>query len=163
MTTMKSAGSKTAMDARWTAGAIMTAQPVTIGRKELLTTADHMMRTHRIHHLPVLEHGDLVGLVSQRDLVLVESLRGVDTSGVVEEAMSTDVYAVAPDVPIATVAKHMARNRYGSAVVMERGRVIGIFTVTDALRLVSALAPLPAASVVGSSNAAKERPKSNRA
>jgi acetoin utilization protein AcuB len=44
------------------------------------------------------------------------------------------------------VAKQMARYRYGCAVVLERGKVIGIFTATDALRLVSTLTPPPAAA-----------------
>ena len=55
--------------------------------------------------------------------------------------MTTDTYAVAPETPIGAVAKNMARHRYGCAVVLERGKVAGIFTVTDALRLVSTLAP----------------------
>lgn len=130
----------------WTAGAIMTPQPVTIGRNETLATAHELMRKHRIRHLPVLEHGELVGVVTQRDLFLVESIRGADIeTDTVEDALSTDAYAVDPDVPIAKVAKHMMRNRFGCAVVMERGRVVGIFTVTDALRLVSALAPVAVA------------------
>ena len=39
------------------------------------------------------------------------------------------------------VAKHMARKRYGCAVVIERGRVAGIFTATDALRFIAAMVP----------------------
>lgn len=60
--------------------------------------------------------------------------------------MTTDTYAVAPDAPISTVTKHMTRHRYGCAVVVERGKVAGIFTVTDALRLVAALVPQPPAA-----------------
>jgi acetoin utilization protein AcuB len=151
---MKTSRSKGATSARWTVGALMTPQPVTIGRMESLATAHRLMRSHRVRHLPVLEHGELVGIVSQRDLFLVESIRGVDEENdAVEDAMSPDTYAVAPDTAIATVAKHMMRHRYGCAVVMERGRVIGIFTVTDALRLVSALAPVPASAASSSTTA----------
>ncbi len=120
----------------------MTAQPLTIGRRESLTTAHRLMRDHRIRHLPVLEHGELIGVLSQRDLYFLETIRGVDLDqDVVEDAMSTDAYAVGPEAGIGSVAKHMARYRYGCAVVLERGKVVGIFTATDALRLVSALAP----------------------
>lgn len=140
--TTKAARTKKDTTDRWTVGALMTEQPVTIGRKETLATAHHMMNDGRLRHLPVLEHGELVGIVTQRDLYLVESMRGVSVDDdVVEDAMTTDVYAVEPDAPIARVAKEMVRHRYGCAVVMERGRVAGIFTVTDALRLVSTLAP----------------------
>lgn len=140
--TTKPVRTKKSTAGRWTVGALMTEQPVTIGRKETPATAHHMMNDGRLRHLPVLDHGELVGIVTQRDLYLVESIRGVNVDDdIVEDAMTTDVYAVAPDAPIAKVAKNMVRNRYGCAVVMERGRVAGIFTVTDALRLVSALAP----------------------
>ncbi|CAN5923922.1 hypothetical protein BH11MYX4_BH11MYX4_32890 [soil metagenome] len=142
---MKTARRKdTTTAARWTAGALMSPQPVTIGRHESLATAHRLMTENAVRHLPVLEHGELVGVLSQRDLFLVESIRSVKVDvDTVDDAMSSDTYAVGPDEPIATVAKHMMRKRYGCAVVMERGRVIGIFTVTDALRLVSALAPAP--------------------
>lgn len=143
---MKSSSTRTrakeATAARWTAGALMTPQPLTIGRHEPLITAHRLMNEHRVRHLPVLEHGELIGIVSQRDLYFLETIRGVDLeSDSVEDAMTTDTYAVAPDAPISTVTKHMARHRYGCAVVLERGKVAGIFTVTDALRLVSTLVP----------------------
>ena len=127
---------------KWTVGALMTPQPLTIGRKESLSTAHRLMRTHHIRHLPVLERGELIGVVSQRDLYFLETIRGVDIDeDLVEDAMSSETYAVTPDAPIATVARQMARHRYGCAVVIERRKVVGIFTVTDALRLVAGLAP----------------------
>lgn len=131
---------KKKMPARWTVGALMTPQPLTIGRKESLATAHRLMREHRVRHLPVLEHGELIGIVSQRDLYFLETIRGVDLdTDSVEDAMTTDTYAVTPDTSIGSVAKNMARCRYGCAVVLERGKVAGIFTATDALRLVSTL------------------------
>jgi acetoin utilization protein AcuB len=120
----------------------MTSQPITIGRKESLATAHHMMRANGVRHLPVLEHGELVGIVTQRDLLFLETIRGVDLDAdTVEDAMSTDAYSVPPEAPIAQVAKHMARKRYGCAVVIERGRVAGVFTATDALRFIAAMVP----------------------
>lgn len=140
---MKNARGKEPMPRRWTVGALMTSQPFTIGRRESLETTHKLMREHRIRHLPVLERGELIGVVSQRDLYFVETLRGVDDveNDIVEDAMSTDTYAVAPEAAIGAVAKSMALHHYGCAVVIERGKVAGIFTVTDALRLIAALAP----------------------
>jgi len=118
--------------------ALMTPQPVTIGRAESLATAHQLMREHGCRHLPVLEHGELVGVVTQRDLYLLETFAGVDLrADVIDEAMSNDAYAVPPDAPLEDVAASMAANRYGCAVVTERGRVIGIFTATDALRVLA--------------------------
>lgn len=140
---MKSMRATTATSERWTVGALMTPQPITIGRQERLETAHRTMREHRIRHLPVLERGELIGVVTQRDLCFMETIRGVDLNeDIVEDAMTTDAYAVTPDAPISAVAKNMARHRYGCAVVIERGKVAGILTSTDALRFVSAFAPL---------------------
>jgi acetoin utilization protein AcuB len=114
----------------------MTPQPHTIGRDQTLALAHEMMRTHRVRHLPVLEHGEIIGVVSQRDLYFLESLSGVDVAkDKVEDAMTSDCYTVAPDASVSEVAAKMATEKIGSAVVLERGRVVGIFTATDALRV----------------------------
>ncbi|MDB4941408.1 MAG: hypothetical protein JWP97_942 [Labilithrix sp.] len=118
---------------------VMTPQPVTIGRGESLATAKEMMRVHACHHLPVLEHGELVGVISRRDLELFESIAGVERlSAPLDRTMAPEVYAVAPDAPLSDVARHMATHRRGCAVVLERKRVIGIFTATDALNVLAA-------------------------
>jgi CBS domain-containing protein len=116
----------------------MTSQPVTIGRDQTLEVAHRMMRDHGVRHLPVLEHGELVGVISQRDLYFLESIAGVDLEkDRVDDGMSTDTYAVAPDETLERVLAVMAERKLGSAVVLERGRVIGIFTATDALRMLA--------------------------
>ncbi|MBN1206811.1 MAG: CBS domain-containing protein [Myxococcaceae bacterium] len=118
----------------------MTRSVHTIGTRSPLTEAHRMMNDHAIRHLPVLEGGRLVGMVSQRDLHLVETLRDVDPKTVtVEEAMSQDAYTVAPEAPLAEVAREMARHKYGSAVIIRGSAVLGIFTTTDALRALDTL------------------------
>lgn len=118
----------------------MTPAPHSIGRDQPLTRAHELMREHHIRHLPVLDGGVLVGLLSDRDLHLVETLRDVDPARVdVEEAMSPVVYAVAPDTPLDDVLDQMADHKYGCAVVMEREHVVGIFTTSDVCRAFAAL------------------------
>jgi len=119
----------------------MTPSPHTVGRQQPLAVARALMHQHRIRHLPVLDGGQLVGVLSERDLGVVESFLPVaDASRVtVEDAMSGGTYVVTPDAPLATVAEDMAQMKLGSAVVMEGGRVVGVFTSIDAL---SALASL---------------------
>jgi acetoin utilization protein AcuB len=112
----------------------MTHNPHTIGREQTLDVAHRVMREHRVRHLPVLEGGKLVGLVSQRDLHLIETLRDVDPAETtVEEAMTMDVYVTAPNTPLAEAARVMAENKYGSAVVVDRAKIVGVFTTVDAL------------------------------
>jgi len=118
----------------------MTASVHSVGRAQSLSVAHEMMRKYQIRHLPVLEGGKLVGIVTERDLHLLETLRDVDPDAVpVEEAMSAEVYAVTPDDPLAEVVRTMSERKYGSAVVMRGTKVVGLFTTTDALRLLATL------------------------
>lgn len=120
---------------RQTVQRFMTVGPVVIGSDQTLAEAHRAMRERNIRHLPVVDSGALVGVVSQRDLYLLETLRGVDPAAErVREAMTPDPYAVPPDAPLDEVAATMAARKYGSAVVVDRGSVIGLFTTTDALR-----------------------------
>jgi acetoin utilization protein AcuB len=115
--------------------AFMTRSVHTIGTKTVLADAHRMMNDNGIRHLPVLEGGRLVGMLSQRDLHLIETLKDVDPKEVrVEEAMSQDCYTAGPETPLAQVAREMARHKYGSAVILRGAEVLGIFTTTDALR-----------------------------
>ncbi len=116
----------------------MTASPYTIGQEQPLSVAHEMMRTHAIRHLPVLHGGKLVGVLSQRDLHFIETLKDVDPDKVrVSEAMSMDTYAVGPRSTVRKVAAEMAEHRYGAAVVVDRERVVGIFTTVDGMRMLS--------------------------
>ncbi|WP_240807022.1 CBS domain-containing protein [Polyangium spumosum] len=113
----------------------MTRSPHSIGFDQTLVQAHKLMREHDIRHLPVLRGGRLVGILSERDLAFVEALRDVDSAKVtVEEAMTPLPYTIAPDASLGAVAREMAEHRYGSAVVMREGHVVGVFTTTDALR-----------------------------
>jgi acetoin utilization protein AcuB len=118
----------------------MTRSPHTIAIGGTLQDAHAMMRQYGIRHLPVLEHGRLVGIVSERDLHLVETLKDVDPAKVkVEEAMSQDVLVTTPGAPISRIASQMAKRKVGSAVVVAKGEVLGIFSTVDALRALSAM------------------------
>lgn len=127
--------------ARLTVQAFMTVAPVVIGGDRSLADAHRLMRERRIRHLPVVDGGVLQGVVSQRDIYLLETLDGVDPAAVpVREAMTPEPYAVPPDALLDEVAATMAARKYGSAVVVDRGSVIGLFTTVDALRALASVA-----------------------
>jgi len=112
----------------------MTPTPWTIGAEQSLGTAHRLMRQHDIRHLPVLRSGSVVGIVSLRDLYLMETLEDVDIEDThVEEAMKQDVFTVRPEAPIDEVAEVMAMRKLGSAIVAVHDRVEGVFTTVDAL------------------------------
>mgnify|MGYP002386212586 CR=1 FL=1 len=85
------------------------AAPHSIGTEQTLAHAHEVLRSHHIRHLPVLQGGKLVGMLTQRDLALVETLKDVDPNSVkVEDAMSGEVYTVSPDAPLDEVVQEMA-------------------------------------------------------
>jgi acetoin utilization protein AcuB len=118
----------------------MTPAPHSIGHDQPLSLAHERMRAYEIRHLPVLDGGKLVGVLSQRDALLVETLRDVDPTKVpVEDAMSTDVYKTTPQASLLDVATAMADHKYGCTVIMDGNKLAGIFTTVDALRALTRL------------------------
>ncbi len=114
----------------------MTPSPHSIGRDQPLSVAHRIMREHGLRHLPVLDGGRLVGIISQRDLYFIESIKGVEMEADrVEDGMNQDVYCVTPDTRLEEVIVEMAEHKYGCVVVMEGTKLAGVFTTTDALEL----------------------------
>jgi acetoin utilization protein AcuB len=122
----------------------MTAAPRTVGREQSLRAARHIMHANAVRHLPVLHAGELVGLLSEREVEVLATLPGSDLF-TVEEAMVPDAYLVEANAPLDQVASEMARRKLGSAVVRDGAEVVGVFTAVDALRaLADALKPAAA-------------------
>jgi acetoin utilization protein AcuB len=112
----------------------MSTSPYTIGGEQTLDTAEKVMAEHNIRHLPVLSGGALIGIISDRDIKIVESFKGVDaTKTTVKEACSSEPYVVNFDTPISEVCGKMAANRYGCALVYDNHKLVGIFSWIDAL------------------------------
>jgi acetoin utilization protein AcuB len=118
----------------------MTPIPHCIRSDETLAVARARMKAHGIRHLPVLDPDGLAGLLSERDLDIIEKCRDVAPERVaVHEAMMPVVYTASIDAPLDEIAADMSERHYGSAVIVDKGRVVGIFTTTDALRALKAL------------------------
>jgi CBS domain-containing protein len=127
---------------------VMTRDVVTLGRNDKLLVADDLMRLGRIRHLPVVdEAGELAGIVSQRDLFhsgLIKAL-GYGTHAqrqaldmvVVKEAMRTQVVTTGPETPLRDAAKVMLEKKIGCLVVLDEGRIAGILTESDFVKLVA--------------------------
>jgi acetoin utilization protein AcuB len=127
-------GMKTNPSSAITVAHYMTRSPLTIGTEQTLALAHELMREHRLRHLPVLAHGNVVGILSLGDLHLVETLRDVEPEGTqVEEAMS-EPYTVATDTPLVQVVRHLEEHKLECALVLDGRHLVGIFTTQDALR-----------------------------
>jgi acetoin utilization protein AcuB len=129
-----------------TVAAWMTRQPHTIGDDQNLAVARERMHHFDVRHLPVLHGGHLVGVVSSRDIAMVEALPGIDLTEVtVDEAMAEEPWTVTTDAALAQVAATMAERKIGTTIIvdgLDPDQVVGVFTTTDALRALAALASL---------------------
>lgn len=115
----------------------MTSDPVSVARDVLLNDALEIMRNWGMRHLPITDvDGGVCGLASERDIL--RFMAGHPGQNVeIEKVMSTSPYIVEPDESLATVAKEMADNKYGCAIIANKEGICGIFTTTDALKILA--------------------------
>ena len=104
-----------------------------------------MMREKQVHHVPVVRERELLGIVSDRDVLLggrrdedrpptnVQELR-VEQETLVEGIMRRNVHVLDLHATMADAARVMVTNKVGSAPVVHEGRLAGIITETDLLR-----------------------------
>ena len=112
----------------------MTLGPYTVSPYEPMSSAHRLMRKHGFHHVPVVEEGKLVGIISDRDLHLVLPDSANPDTVCVAEVMSTCPLAVTSEMPLDEAIELMSTSRCGALVVLGKtGNVVGILTSSDAL------------------------------
>ena len=122
----------------------MTPGPVSVPADATLGDALRVMRARRIRHLPVVEGGEVVGMISDRDLRLaMPSPLGMESAEDVAAAERTPVADIMARVPITVgpfdtvedAAVRMRRQRVGSLPVVDAaGGLLGILTESDILQ-----------------------------
>ncbi len=113
----------------------MTTDPKSIESDAKIKDAQAMMAKFKIRHLPVTRQGKVVGILSDRDIKLVGSFSEIEIDEVVvADVCQNKPYIVTPDELIHEVAAEMAAKHYGSAIVVQNSRLVGIFTAVDACR-----------------------------
>ena len=115
----------------------MTPFPHTVDVDAPLEEAHKLMREHRFRHLPVTANGGIVGVLTDRDINLI--LEPDFDSPAKRKLKVRDAYiekacVVPASTPVSKVARLMADNHIGSAIVTKHDKLVGIFTVTDACR-----------------------------
>jgi len=122
--------------------AFMTPFPYAIDLDAPLAQAHALLREHHFRHLPVTSGGAIVGLLSDRDITLVVGTewpppgQGALT---VRDAHVEAPCLVAASTPVARVARLLAEQHVGAAIVTKHDKLVGIFTVTDACRALAAV------------------------
>lgn len=126
--------------------AFMTPFPYSIDIDAPLSQARVFMQRRRIRHLPVTSQGAIVGMLTDRDIKLV---LGPDFAYPPEKELKVsdvcvkDPYIVPASTPVAAVADEMAERHIGSAIITKNGKLVGVFTSTDACRVLAQLLKPP--------------------
>ena len=119
-------------------GKRMTKDPKTVSPDDPLSRAAAILREFRFHHLPVVEDGRLVGILSDTDLrnasfasTPVEG--GAAGDRPVREAMRSEVWSVTPDDSVEDALLILTREKFGALPVLSGDRLVGIITRADLL------------------------------
>jgi acetoin utilization protein AcuB len=120
----------------------MTPFPFFVDAADPVAKVERLMRRHKIRHVPVQRDGEVIGIVSERDLHRWSNHAEPDWDKTVisaAEAMIPDPYVVAFDTPLSEVAAEMNRRRIGSALVVRHGKLAGILSAMDICRILAAI------------------------
>lgn len=122
---------------------IMQREVATLSASDHLDLASDIMSLGRIRHLPVEQDGEVVGVISQRDLFragISSVLQFRPTAErewlariVVSEVMTAPVITIAPDQSIAQAARLMVDRKIGCIPVTVAGRLVGLLSESDLL------------------------------
>ncbi len=116
----------------------MTRSVHTIGLDQPISVVRDMMREHNIRHLPVQEAGKLVGVVTHRDVQVALGWDGGKDKGLqVKDIYTPEPYSISPNAKITDALIRMEKDQLGCALVVEKGKLVGIFTTTDACRVLA--------------------------
>jgi len=132
---------------------LMQDEVFTIRPDDLVDRAFFLIHYEKVRHLPVVEKGAVVGIVSDRDLYktlgpkkgrgpLMKSGPGPELEVIprkVRHIMRRGVITIAPADPVTKAASIMARRKIGALPVVNGRRLIGIVTATDVLAMVAKL------------------------
>ena len=120
-----------------------------VDRNDTLLAVEERMAAKQLRHLPVLEQGDIVGIVTQRDLfkAAMSSAMGYGEKAQqaylrsvrVKEIMTYPVVTISPDASVAAAAEMIITRGIGCLPVVDGTTLVGMITKTDLLRCLMAM------------------------
>ena len=117
---------------------------VTLTPDDSMEAAVLLERQRRIRHIPIVDGGTLVGIVTDRDLkrAMPSPLAGADQQSYervsettrVSRIMTRSPVTISPDAPLSDAVRILCEKKFGALPVVDSGRLVGIITETDMLR-----------------------------
>ena len=108
----------------------MTRNPVTVAPKAMLSTARDKMTAGKFRHVPVVQDGVLVGILTDRDL---RQYVGVEERTRIEAAMTETPLTIPPTLTVEEATQLLLKHQISGLPVLESGQLVGIITTSDIL------------------------------
>jgi CBS domain-containing protein len=120
---------------------VMTEAAVTDSATDTLCSAAERMWREQTGSLLVMDGERLAGIITERDLMRAVALGADPTIATVDEAMTSEVYTVAPDLPLRDAAREMAARWIRHLPVVDGARLLGMVSMRDVTGIFAALVP----------------------
>lgn len=96
-----------------------------------------LMKKNNIRHIPVVQNGEAIGIISDRDVNFVNQASS-DLSLKAEDIMTSEPYSVDEQMSVPHVVKIMSQRKFNSVLIHnDEKKIVGIFTSSDALDILS--------------------------
>ncbi len=119
----------------------MSVNPITVEPQDTVGDALERLKDHSVRRLPVVSKGKLVGLVTKTDLIKaspspatslsIHEINYLFPKIKIKDIMTTDLITVSPDTAIEEAAVIMRENKFGTLVVVDKGKLVGLITESD--------------------------------
>jgi CBS domain-containing protein len=115
---------------------IMVTNLITVRGDDLVDFAAELMNWNQFQHLPVENNsGEIIGIVSKKDIERFRNSGNDDRDALVEACMISEIFVVFPETSLDKAERVMIANGIGSMPVVRDNRIIGLITVKDILKL----------------------------
>lgn len=124
---------------------IMTRDVLTVGVNQSLRDVNELFKKHHIRHLPVVSGEELVGIISQTDILRIsfgntfgEAQEGVDEAIFdmlsINQVMKHDPMIIGQNQTIREAAQIFTEQEFHALPVLDKEKIVGIVTTTDIIR-----------------------------
>ena len=124
---------------------IMTKNLVMLKVDDELSHAESLCKKNKIRHIPVVENGEIIGMLSFTDLLRISFVDAVDDDAedvnaevynlfTMRQVMTKNVVTITADTTIKQAATMFLESEFHALPVVENGKITGIVTTTDLLR-----------------------------
>lgn len=110
---------------------IMSQNVATVSPNQTIQEAAQLMSQHNIGSIPVVENGQVKGIITDRDITLRTTAEGRDNNIPVSHVMTSTIVSGSPDMSVEEAANLMSQNQIRRLPIVENNNLVGIVSLGD--------------------------------